>query len=533
MALVALSGIAQAVAAGAAAMATRDVFAALYATTTLPLIPIAVLLIAGLLIAVLRLIETVMAEWVGQHFAAEVRQVLFGHLMCLSPRDLARRRSGSLALRFVGDLAAIRNWVSLGIARLVSAAFVLPGAIFALWLLNPALAGASAGILLATLIVMSFAQRCLAPLQRRLRSARARIAVDMSERAPVAAELRLQGRGGLESDRLNRTSVRLRQAALKRSAAAACLKAVPDIGLAITGAVFMMLAFRLQLRGAEIAAGLAMLGILAIPMRHLAVIWDRHRAWQIARRKCVALLNLPAVVQPELPEVNDVFAGLRLDSVSHLYLRNLDCSVERGQKVAVLGPNGNGKSSLLTLVAGLEQPEQGFVTLAGASIAPRDVCYVGDRSPLLRGSLRRAFTMGLAQRPSRKQIEVVATSYGLGPLLERLDGLDGKIAEAGKNLSSGEVRRIHLVRATLSRAPVLLLDEPEEALDPAGRLLVQQLIEQTPATVLYVTHDVTLARMADQVWFLENGEVFVAGSPAEAFSRPGPIRDFVSPRKAA
>jgi len=533
MALVALSGVTQAAAAGAAAFATRDVFAALYASSPMPMTALLILSGAGVSIALLRLAERVLAEWIGQHYAAELRHNLFRHLARLSPRELAKRRSGSLALRFVGDLTTVRTWVSLGIARIVSAAFVLPGAIAALWLLNPTLAVAGAATLTAAFVVMATVQQALAPLHRRLRGLRARIAADMSERAPVAAELRLQRRDAREARRLDKTALRLRTAALKRTAAASSLAAIPETALVAAGVLFMILAFQLGLNGAETAAALALLGILAVPMSQLAVIWDRHRAWQVARSKCMALLDVPELPRQTVINHGNATRGLHFDAVSGQHLGTVTDEIKPGRKIAVLGPNGAGKSTLLALIAGLDLPDSGQITYNGNPIKARQVCYVGARSPILRGSLRRALTMGLKNRPSEEEIVTAAYSFGLAPLIEILGGLDGRLAEAGRNLSSGEARRVHLARAALSRADILLLDEPEDALDPEGRQRVAKLIQQTSATTVCVTHDLALARIADRIWFLADGEVQVTGKPEALLSQPGPVRDFARPRCAA
>ena len=532
LALVALSGITQAVAAGAAAWATRDVFSALHASGAFPVASLALLFGAGATIALLRIAERVLGEWIGQHYSAALRRVMFQHLGRISPRELANRRSGSLALRFVGDLATVRTWVSLGIARIISAMFVLPGAIAAMWLLNPNLGVSATIILITTLALMAFAQKFLAPLHRKLRKLRARIAVDMSERAPVAAELRLQGRQDLEDRKLEKSALRLRRAAVKRTAAASGLKAVPEVAVAAAGVVIMALAFRLELTAADTAAALALLGILAVPVGQLAVIWDRHRAWQVARHKCQVLLEVPEL--PDQPSTGNAQAGgvLRLDAVSDQHIRSVTGEIRYGESVAVIGPNGAGKSSLLALIAGLDSPASGRITLGGQPVKPDQVCYVGPRSPVLRGSLRRAFTMGVENRPGDAEITAVAKSLGLAPLLERLGGLDGRVAEAGRNLSSGELCRLHLVRAALCNADILLLDEPEEALDPDGRVLIERLISEARTTTIFVTHDLALARLADQLWFVADGELRAQGAPDALLSQPGPVREFARPQLA-
>ncbi len=533
LALIALAGIVQAIAAGFAAFATRDVFAALSSDGPMPEAALATLIASGVLIALLRVAERCAGEYAGQHFAAELRQTLFLHLTRVPPRMLSQRRSGTLSLRFVGDLSAIRLWVSAGVVRIISASFVIPGILAVLWLLNPQLAAIGGVALLAAFLMMAVVQIGLSPLHRRLRKLRARIAGDMSERVPVAAELRLQGRVRREATKLSRTATRLRQVAVRRAAIAAGLIAVPEICLAFAGTAFLVAAFQIGLSGAEVAASLGLLGILAMPLNRLAGVWDRYRAWQVARGKCCDLLDIAQDPPRKRSRPTAPKTGLSFTKVSAASLRDITVRAKVGSRVAIIGPNGAGKSTLLGLAAGLDSAEQGQVMLNGRKVSRRDICYVGPRSPLLRGSLRRAFTMGQQRRVPDPEILAAASTYGLQDVINRLGGLDGRLAEGGRNLSSGEICRVHLVRASLASPKLLLLDEPDDALDPQGRNLVAKLMRDTEATTLCVTHDLALARQADVIWYVEDGRLLASGPASGLLSEPGPALDFASIRHVA
>ena len=161
------------------------------------------------------------------------------------------------------------------------------------------------------------------------------------------------------------------------------------------------------------------------------------------------------------------------------------------------------------------------------------IALVGTRSPILAGSLRRALTMGASKLPDDAAILAQAEAFGLSDVLTRLGGLDGKVAEAGRNLSAGEARRVLLTRAALSASRLMLLDEPDDALDADGPDLVERLVQQVDATTLIITHNVALARRMDQLWFMEGGRVLEAGPPAELLAGQGPTARFFAPRSAA
>lgn len=516
----------QAAAAGIAAFATRDVFAAFRdASTALPIIALGLVASAGAAIALLRFGERVVAEKVGQNYAASLRLKLFRHMTRVSARDLAERRSGALSLRFVGDLAAVRGWVSLGLARMISALIVLPAATGALFIMNPDL-GVAAGVPIAIgLIGLVLAGPRLGPAHKRLRSRRARLAADMSERIPHAPELRLLGRVRTETRQMEDKTGKLIDAALERVRGAALLRAIPDAVSGIAAASVFLAALRSGAPGAEAAGALAAVGLMIQPMRDLASVWDRHRAWRVAREKCAALLAVPRLArarQAARQPLTNQAQRLRFEAVTSGALSNFNVTAEPGRNIAVIGPNGAGKSTLLSLAAGLELPASGNVTVGGriaTGLSTRErrelIALVGTRSPILAGSLRRALVMGADDRPDDAVIVAQAEAFGLAHVLERIGGLDGKVSEAGRNLSAGEIRRVLLARAALSRPGLLLLDEPDDALDQDGPGLVEQLVRDCDATTLVVTHNLDIAASMDEIWVIEDGELVETGEPAD------------------
>lgn len=540
---VAVLAVAQAVAAGTAAFATRDVFAALRDTlAATPFLPLGLIALAGISIAGLRIWERVVAEKVGQNYASDLRLKLFNHFSRLPVGYVDRRRQGSMALRFVGDLAAVRNWVSLGIARLISSLIVLPLATVVLFLLNPMLGLAASIPIGLGLMTMALVAPRLGEIHRRLRSRRGGLAADMSERIPNAPELRLMGRMQVENRTLMRRTDKMIDAAIKRVRGAALLQAIPDAISGLAAASLLFAAFRSGIPAAEVAGAMAAVGLMIKPMRDLAGVGDRYRAWIAARNKCVDLLNKPRISRPKSlggPLANEPHS-ISFENVETEFLTGVDLVVEAGQKVAVMGPNGSGKSTFLALAAGLETALTGQVLIgdhAPSSLSSSDrkrmISFVGSKSPILAGSLRRAMIMGAAQQPSDTRILQAAKSYGLQGVVERLGGLDGHVTEAGRNLSSGEVRRVMLVRAALSGSQVLLLDEPDDTLDIEGAGLVKQLLDGTTATTILITHNTEIARLMDLVLFVIDGQIVQSGLPEEVFGSKGPAQDFFGRLNAA
>lgn len=203
-----------------------------------------------------------------------------------------------------------------------------------------------------------------------------------------------------------------------------------------------------------------------------------------------------------------------------------DCTISAGAAVAVAGPSGAGKSTLFNVIAGFEKPASGSVTLLGEDVAGRDpaerpVSIVFQDNNLF-AHLSIADNVGLGIDPglkldsaARQRVFAALARVGLGGYERRLPG----------SLSGGERQRVALARALVRRRPILLLDEPFAALDPAMRAemagLLLELRIETKSTMLFITHQPEdIRRLAERVIFLEAGAIVV----------DAPARDFLSRR---
>lgn len=469
LAAVAALTLLQAGAAGAAAFATRGLFRAMHEGGALPAAALAVLAGAGCAIAACRVAARVLGERLGQDYARDIRTALFEHAARMPARAAASRRAGYMSLRFVGDMTAFRNWLALGLPRLIAAGVLVPALLSVLWLLHPVFALAVLPLLALALALLGWGGLRLVPLQRRLRARRARIAAEMAERMPIAPLLDRLGRRGRERSLLDRRTDAMVRAALRHRLAVEGLKALPDLIAGGAAALMIIAGYRFGLGAGDIAAALAALGLLLAPLRDLGGVWNHRAAHEVAVHRAEAALSRPQRevyrAGRSLPKgpVDVVFEDVALPSGTRLSFR------ARGGETSDLVVGELDAGWLADVLLGLDAPRSGRVMLSGIDLPDlsrgtlrRNVLGLDAEPTILQGSLRRALVMGCGDRPDDPVLESLAREAGLGGLLQRLGGLGGTVLEGGKNLTRAERVAISRIRILLT-APRLVIVDPDIA----------------------------------------------------------------------
>lgn len=245
---------------------------------------------------------------------------------------------------------------------------------------------------------------------------------------------------------------------------------------------------------------LAMAPEFYLPMRRLSAAYHEKQLGDAA----MAALEAIEVEALPAPAGAVSFAGLSLRAVEVAWpgTRIGPVSLELGRSgmVALTGPTGSGKSSVLSVIAGLADPAAGAIAGEGGSARPdpAQVAVAAQQPLLLPGTLAENIALARPEA-TREEIAGAAERVGLGSLLaKRAEGLDLPIDHRGSGLSGGERRRIGLARALLSNRPLLLLDEPTADLDADSAAGITRLIGELAAekALVVATHDPDLAALA-------------------------------------
>ena len=205
-------------------------------------------------------------------------------------------------------------------------------------------------------------------------------------------------------------------------------------------------------------------------------------------------------------------------------LDNLNLTIQKGKKVAILGKTGSGKSTLLQLLVRNYDANQGELFLAGKPIADyaedtlrSQFCFLTQRVHVFSDTLRQNLQFASAVNISDEKMIEVLNQVGLGKLLEQEQSLDIWLGDGGRPLSGGEQRRLGLARILLNDAPILLLDEPTEGLDRETERQILRLIlaHAENKTLIMVTHRLTAIEQFDELCVIDEAKLIEKGTYAE------------------
>jgi ATP-binding cassette subfamily C protein len=211
-------------------------------------------------------------------------------------------------------------------------------------------------------------------------------------------------------------------------------------------------------------------------------------------------------------------------------IRDLDLAIPHGRHLAVVGPSGVGKSTLANIIAGVLQPQSGAVTLGGVSLPELDPALLAEHRVLIpqeayvfAGSLYENLAyLHEGARPA--DIDRAVGLLGMRALVDRLGGYDAELDPA--TLSAGERQLVTLVRAYVSPAWLVILDEASCHLDPSTEALVEQAFARRPGTLIVIAHRISSALRAQQILVLDGTQV-LHGSHGELLERSALYGDLV------
>lgn len=494
--------------------------------------------------ALFQYLATVGFALVGNRVLTRVRADLFGHLQALPLSFHARARAGDLTLRLISDVAMLKETAVTAAMPLLASLLVLAGMVGIMLVLDWRLT-------LLALAPLPLLALTSARLTRRIRAVSRESRKREGELAATAAEA-MAGIGavqalGLEDHfqrRFDGAGRRDLRAGVRGKRLAAALERSVDLltgmGLAVvlwfgTGRVLDG-----QLSPGDLLVFITYLKNTYRPVREYAKYTGRLVKASAAGERIVALLDAEASIRDTrgacpAPPLRGAI-GFEDLHFSHggggPVLNGLTLTIPAGSRIAITGPSGGGKSTLLALLLRLHDPQSGRITLDGHDIRAltlrslrRQIAFVPQETLILHDSVAENIALGAGREVTRPEIEAAARLASAHDFIAALpDGYDTLVAERGATLSPGQRQRLAIARAVLRDAPILALDEPTTGLDRPNQVAVAEAIDRLAQgrTCLIVTHDLQLAATCERILVIEAGQVAACGSHDQLLaSHPG------------
>jgi ATP-binding cassette, subfamily B, bacterial MsbA len=483
-----------------------------------------------------------LTAWVSQHIVADFRQHLFAHLQTLSVSFFARRRTGELLSRLMNDVTVIQSVVTETPIDTAKQLVTFVGGIAFLLAMNWRLCLLILVLLPLLVVVAKFFGRRLKSLSTSIQDQTAALSTLIEEVISGIRIVKSFVQTQREEMRFAGQVGQTLSLTMRRAAIMAIF--IPVISLLTFSAAAAVLWYggRQVIDGAvspgDLFAFVLFAGILIGPFSSAARVFAQIREAQGATERVFEILD----TQPEVSDVSDarvltsVSGHLTVEHVSFAYdprqavLADVSFEAKAGELVAVVGPTGAGKTTMMNLIHRFYDPTEGRITIDGQDLRQvtleswyRQIALVPQETILFGGTILDNIRYGNRDASDEAVEDASRAAHAHDFIMSFPDQYQTILGEKGVNISGGQRQRIAIARAILKNPRILLLDEATSALDSESERLVQEALEQLMKgrTTLVIAHRLTTIQGADRILVLNKGHLVETGTHSELMDRQG------------
>lgn len=476
--------------------------------------------------------QTYMTARVGHELVYSLRRELFSHLQQLPLSFHTRSRTGELLSRVSDDTSILKDvfteWTLTLFANLLTVLSMMTIMLWLNWQLSL--------VVLANIPVLFF---CLYILNKKIkaivnrqRNQEGKMATQVSEVLSSITLVQVFGREEYEDDLFEAQSAKNREEGIRTARTTAAvsklvilISAVGKAATVLFGAFFVL---NNSMTPGDLLIFVSYVSSLFKPLRQMARLSAKFsRAFVSARRISDILSIRPNILdQPNAINAENFQGDIQFQDVSFGYasqapvLHHLSFHVLPGQRIAIVGASGAGKSTTINLLLRLYEAQQGSILIDGRDIHAytreslrREIGIVLQDTILTGASIRENISYGKPQATVEEVEAAAKLALAHDFIMELPDQYDTILSERGGTLSGGQRQRICLARAIIKRPSILILDEPTSAVDPLSKALIRETVKQIQQgrTTLFIAHEFCEMEQFDQILVFKDGRIVEHG----------------------